>query len=244
MKLAILSDIHANIEALAAVLSDVRSAAPGARLICLGDMVGYGADPEAAVQAMLAAKAACVAGNHEAGVLDPARKRRFNPQAWEAVCWAASRLSRVSIRWFMTLPASLRIAGCHFVHGMPPADVDAYLTQTTPGRLRQVMEEADWAICFVGHTHRLRLVSLAGEELRDLRLEAGTRVLKPGARHLVNAGAVGQPRDGDNRAKYLIYDPESRELTVRFVDYDFEAAAGKIIASGQPQGFAERLLSC
>jgi predicted phosphodiesterase len=244
MKLAILSDIHANIEALAAVLDDARHAAPGARLVCLGDMVGYGADPEAAVQAMMAAGAACVKGNHEAGVVDPSRKRRFNPQAWEALRWAASRLSRASVEWLMPLPASLRIGGCHFVHGMPPADVDAYLTQTTPGRLRRIMEEADWEVCFVGHTHRLRLASLMGGEIRDLRLEAGTRALEPGARHLVNAGAVGQPRDGDRRAKYLIFDPEGRELTVRFVDYDFEAAAGKIIASGQPQTFAERLLLC
>ncbi len=103
--------------------------------------------------------------------------------------------------------------------------------------MAQIPEE----VCFVGHTHQLRLVSLTGDAVTNERLEQGVRTLPPGVRFIVNAGAVGQPRDGDLRAKYCIYDPAIRELTVRFVPYDAQTAARKILAAGQPRAFAERL---
>ena len=242
MPLIVLSDIHGNLEALRAVLNDAGKAAPGGRIVCLGDIVGYGADPDACVRAVMAAGAVSVQGNHEMGVADPRGKSRFNPQAWDAVVWAKSRLSPQSLGWVAGLPKSLSLDGCRFVHGLPPDEVDTYLFQASTQKVIKAMDDIAEDVCFVGHTHQLRLVSILGGELAGSRLEEGTRVLAPGASHIVNAGAVGQPRDGNTKAKYCLFDPATRELTVRFVAYDAETAARKIIASGQPAVFAERLL--
>jgi len=243
MPLIVLSDIHGNLEALKAVLEDAGKLTNGrSTVVCLGDMVGYGADPEEVVRAMRKAGALAVLGNHEVGVLRPDTRDRFNSQAWEAVRWAASRLTAESSRWLASLKVSLVVQGCRFVHGLPPDDVDTYLFQASPERVRRAMARLSEDVCFVGHTHLLGLTSLAGGELRQSLLKEGSRVLEPGERHLVNAGAVGQPRDGDPRAKYCLFDPASRELTVRFVSYDARKAAGKILEAGQPRIFAERLL--
>jgi predicted phosphodiesterase len=241
MRLVVLSDIHANLEALQAVLQDASEAAPGAQLVCLGDIVGYGADPEEAVRAVRSSGALSVLGNHEMGVNDPSSRGRFNPQAWEAVKWASSRLSAQSRAWLGELPASLSLGGCRFVHGLPPDEVDTYLFQASTGHVVRVMSDIPEDVSFVGHTHQLRLVSLREGQLDGKRLPEGQQVLEAGIRHIVNAGAVGQPRDGNPKAKYCLYDTNSRELTVRFVNYDSATAARKIIDAGQPRVYAERL---
>jgi diadenosine tetraphosphatase ApaH/serine/threonine PP2A family protein phosphatase len=246
MRLIILSDIHGNLEALEAVLADAgrfqASPAGPASLVCLGDLVGYGANPEEVVRTVRAAGALAVRGNHEMGLAGRAMRGRFNPQAWAAVRWTASKLSRASLDWLKELPTSLVLEGCRFVHGLPPDDVDTYVTWASLESIRQAMTGLPEEICFVGHTHLLGVVSFAGDEIVRSRLAEGARVLAAGSLHLVNAGSVGQPRDGDPRAKYCLFDPASRELTVRFVPYDAKSAAQKILDSGQPAVFAERLL--
>ena len=242
MRLFILSDIHGNLEALEAVLRDAEKFADNHSVfVCLGDLVGYGANPEEVAQTVRKLGALTVLGNHEKGVVDPGSRGNFNPQAWQAVCWAASQLSGQNKGWIAELPASLSLEGCRFVHGLPPNDVNSYLFQASPQKLRQAMDQISEDVCFVGHTHMLRLVSLVGDEVTAERLEQGMRILPPGVRFIVNAGAVGQPRDDDLRAKYCIYDPTTRELTVRFVSYDAKTAARKILAAEQPRVFAERL---
>ena len=241
MRLVVLSDIHGNIEALDAVLRDAAEVSPGARLVCLGDIVGYGADPEKAVRAVRGAGVASVLGNDEMGVNDPSSRGRFNPQAWEAVKWASSRLSKESLEWLSELPTSLSLDGCRFVHGLPPDEVDTYLFQASTGHVVRAMTDLPEDVSFVGHTHQLRLVSLRDGRLDGARLPEGRQVLEPGIRHIVNAGAVGQPRDGNPKAKYCLYDTHTRELAVRFVSYDAAAAAKKIIEAGQPRVYAERL---
>jgi diadenosine tetraphosphatase ApaH/serine/threonine PP2A family protein phosphatase len=241
MRLIILCDIHANLEALEAVLDDARGVAPGAPLVCLGDVVGYGADPEACARLVMESCAACVLGNHEMGVLDARSRQRFNPQAWEAVLWAKARLSKEALGWMAGLPASASRHGCRFVHGLPPDEVDTYLFQASAAKTVRAMERIPEDVCFVGHTHQLRLVRVQNGSLMGERLSEGASRLDPGAKYIVNAGAVGQPRDGNPKAKYCLYDPAARELAVRFVDYDAKAAAAKIVASGQPRAFADRL---
>ena len=239
----ILSDIHGNLEALEAVLSDCATLGAQGPLVCLGDMVGYGADPEAVVRRVRAEGALAVLGNHELGVNAPAARSQFNPQAWQIVEWTRGRLSSDSLEWLRTLPRCLRLCGCRLAHGMPPHSVGRYLMQTEPGQVRAIMERLPEDVSFVGHTHLLRLVRLGPEgAYGDTPLRQGVRQLDPGARHLVNCGAVGQPRDGDPHAKYVLYDPMSRRLEVRYVPYDARAAAGKILAAGLPAVYAERLL--
>jgi len=205
-------------------------------------MVGYGADPEGVVRRVRESGITAVLGNHETGVLSAKARSHFNPQAWDAVRWAASRLSDESLAWIAGLPFSLSVQGCHLAHGLPPADPHAYLTQADEPRLRRLMGQIPEDVCFVGHTHRLKLVTIRPDAFTRCSLFEGTVRLERGPRHIVNAGAVGQPRDGDPRAKYLIFDPVSRALTVRYVSYDAQTAAAKILASGQPRVFAERLV--
>jgi len=242
MRLTILSDIHANLEALLAVLDDARrETEPGEPMICLGDMIGYGADPDAVVTLLRARDVLAVKGNHEMGAADPATRGRFNPQAWKAVRWARARLSAGNLAWIADLPAHLEVEGCRFVHGLPPEAVDTYLFQASSEEVAAILASLPERVCFIGHTHQLRLVSLVEGLLRNQRLGEGSRLLEPGGRHLVNAGAVGQPRDGDARAKYCLFDTRSRRLTVRCVPYDAGTAARKILDAGQPRVFAERL---
>jgi len=244
-RLILLSDIHANLEALEAVLQDIASLpephAPR-KIVCLGDMVGYGADPEAVVRRVRESGIVPVRGNHEVGVLSPKSRGHFNPQTWDSVRWTASHLSDESLAWIAGLPFSLSVQGCHLVHGLPPADPHAYLAQAKEPLLRRLMGQIPEDVCFVGHTHRLTLVTIRPDAFTRCPLTEGTVRLERGPRHIVNAGAVGQPRDGDPRAKYLIFDPVSRALTVRFVPYDAQAAADKILAAGQPRIYAERLV--
>ncbi|WP_243368442.1 metallophosphoesterase family protein [Fundidesulfovibrio soli] len=238
----VLSDIHANLEALEAVLADIRATGAQGPMVFLGDMVGYGADPEAVVRRVRALGALAVQGNHEAGVSDEGRARRFNPVAWDVVRWTREHLSSESREWLAGLPRFLSLDGCRLVHGMPPQSVDKYLFQTEEADVRAIMGNLQEPVSFVGHTHLLRLVSLGpGDEYSSKRLVCGVRVLEPGARHMVNCGAVGQPRDGDCHAKYVVYDPAARELEVRYVAYDALGAARKIIAAGLPAAYAERL---
>ena len=243
MRLLILSDIHANLEALEAVLQDIDTL-PGPRgtVVCLGDMVGYGADPEAVLSRVREVGIVPVLGNHEMGVLDDDACLFFNPQAWDAVRWTASQISRDNLAWLARLPASLSIQGCRFVHGLPPDDVHSYLTQADEREIRGALALIPEDVCFVGHTHRLNLLKITRDEIARSPLGEGSRRLERGPRHIVNAGAVGQPRDGDLRAKYLVFDPVSRVLAVRFVPYDARAAARKIVSAGLPRVYAERLV--
>ncbi|GFK93535.1 hypothetical protein NNJEOMEG_01369 [Fundidesulfovibrio magnetotacticus] len=239
MVLIVLSDIHANLEALEAVLEDAgRLAPPDSPVICLGDLVGYGADPDAVVSLVRARQALAVRGNHEMGVADPKTRRRFNPLAWDAVRWAGARLSPDNLRWVASLPIHLSLEGCRFVHGLPPDEVDTYLFQASSAHVGEVMAQLPETVCFIGHTHQLRLVSLAPDGLRNQRIAQGSYPLDPSWRHLVNAGSVGQPRDGDPRAKYCLFDTEASTLTVHSVEYDAARAARKILDSGQPRAFA------
>lgn len=242
MLLTILSDIHANLEALQAVLDDARRAAPeGAPMICLGDMIGYGADPEAVLNLLRERGALAVMGNHEMGAADASTRERFNPQAWKAIRWAWRRLSPANLEWIKSLPDHLCVEGCRFVHGLPPDEIDTYLFQASSGEVEAILSSLPETVCFIGHTHQLRLVSLLDGELVNKRLDDGRRVLDASGRHLVNAGSVGQPRDGDPRAKYCLYDTDTHTLTVRSVVYDARTAARKILDAGQPKVFAERL---
>ncbi len=244
MQLAILSDIHANIESLRAVLEDISLRFPAAPplIVCLGDMVGYGADPEGVVSMLRPLEVRAVMGNHELGVVKPNCRRFFNPQARQCVVWTASRLSAGSLAWLAALPFSLSLGGCRMVHGLPPNHPTKYLTQASDVGLERAMRRIPEELCFVGHTHRLARIGLCDGELTRYPLGEGRLVLETGTRHLINAGAVGQPRDLDFRAKYCLYDTGTRELEVCFVPYDARHAAARILAEGLPGVYARRLL--
>ncbi|MFH1153316.1 MAG: metallophosphoesterase family protein [Pseudomonadota bacterium] len=243
MKSCILSDIHGNLEAFTAVLADLdnRKEPLPDTIISLGDVIGYGPDPEAAMALIISRGITSVLGNHEMAVVHPRYMRWFNPVSRIAVEHSLNHLSPESMDLIRTFPINLVVERMLFVHGVPPQSPFIYLFQITDTAVMKRLDSLDQDVVFVGHTHELALVEYTGRCVNRMDLDQGRTLLKPGSRYIVNAGSVGQPRDGNPSAKYLVYDTRTRELDIRFVPYDHTATAAKILDQGLPAQFAEKL---
>lgn len=212
-------------------------------LLCLGDIVGYGADPVACLERVAAGAQAAVAGNHEHGVTGKMPLAWFNPAARAAAGWTRDRLSTASLDYLASLPLSARVGDAWLVHGSPrqPEEWD-YLIDAEDGFA--VFGDFDTRLCFVGHSHvpRVWSVGSSGPEFSRAFPAWPVRIpLRAGRRYLINIGGVGQPRDGDARASYAVWDEDAREVWLRRVAYDHRAAAAKIVAAGLPRILADRL---
>ncbi len=237
MRYAILSDIHGNLDALQAVLAD---AAPRSdALLCLGDVVGYGADPEPCLEVIAERAVAFVGGNHEHGVAGLLDLDWFNPYARAAAEWTRERLDDDHCRYLAALPLEWEMVDATLVHASPiqPGEWD-YLVTAEDGF--SAFRGFATRLCFVGHSHRPAVWSLGswGPQFQpgnvDVRIDAGRR-------YIVNVGSVGQPRDRDARAAYAIWDVEAGRIFGRRVAYDVAAARGKIERGGLPKFLADRL---
>ncbi len=243
MRYLILSDLHANWEALAAVLRDAEGRSYEAVLV-LGDLVGYGASPNQVIEAVrgLAAPLQAIRGNHDkvAAGLDDGGS--FNATALAAARWTAGELSAANLRYLQELPAGpLEVtAGLTICHGSP-RDEDAYLLST--GEAWEAFEAHPAALTFFGHTHVPSAFILRDEgiDLEVLQGDEAVLDVEPGARYLVNPGSVGQPRDRDPRAAYMLYDDERRQAVLRRVEYPVDEAQERIVDAGLPMILAERL---
>ena len=240
MLVAVISDIHSNLEALTVVLEDLDRLAVE-HVWSLGDMVGYGPDPEAVVELARARGIESVMGNHEKGLADPGFLDWFNPQARAALTRNAELISPATRQYLTTLPRFLVRQGLRLVHGCPPQSVGTYLFEYSTSQLGRIMAKLEESICLVGHTHELDLYERLDGRTHHPGLKEGRRHLDPAARYLINAGSVGQPRDGDPRAKYVLLDLEALTLEVRCLDYPYRETAAKIRALGLPEIFARRL---
>jgi predicted phosphodiesterase len=235
----ILSDIHSNWEALRAVLDDAANRYE--RVCCLGDIVGYGADPNAVTEWVRANAEATVRGNHDRACTGSSA-RNFNPAAKVAVYWTRQVLSADNLDYLRRLPRGpVTVPGTgvrHFelVHGSPENE-DRYLHTPADAGCRSDLQTR---ITFFGHTHDQGGFMLARRGTSSI-VPSGTLELEPDAFYLINPGSVGQPRDGDPRASYAIYTPAARAIEYRRAAYDMEAAARKIVAAGLPPMLAERL---
>ena len=240
MRLAILSDIHGNLEAFTAVLADLDSQGVD-QAVTLGDNLGYGADSQAVVSLIQERGIKSVMGNHEQGLVEPEVLQWFNPKARQVLLRIKESLPEATLEWVRELPHSLVVQDCCLVHGFPPDQVTTYLFEVSEERIESTMRELPQKLSFCGHTHELLYYKLGEDGLRQFGF--GQKPVKrlPGQRLLVNAGSVGQPRDGDPHAKYLIWDQEERSLSARRVAYDIPAAQAKIRALGFPDFYASRL---
>ncbi|OGK98578.1 MAG: hypothetical protein A3E31_08900 [Candidatus Rokubacteria bacterium RIFCSPHIGHO2_12_FULL_73_22] len=237
MRYAVLSDIHGNLEALEAVLRDAAAHADG--VLCLGDIVGYGADPAACIELVAERAEAITGGNHERGVAGLLDLGWFNRSARAAAEWTRERLDDDHRAWLGALPLVAEIAGATLVHASPdhPEEWD-YLVSAEDGF--GALAAFVTRLCFVGHSHvpGAWSVGSSGPEFVPGAIELE---LAAGRRYLVNVGSVGQPRDRDPRAAYALWDAERGRLAIRRVAYDVEAARRKIVAAGLPRFLADRL---
>lgn len=237
MRYAILSDIHSNLDALRAVLVDAASRVDA--LICLGDVVGYGPEPEPCLELMAERAVALVAGNHEHGVAGLLDLDWFNPYARAAVAWTQERLDDAHRRYLSGLPLTAGLEGATLVHASPREPEEwEYLVSAEDGF--DAFGGFTTRLCFVGHSHRPAVWSL-GSGGPDF-LPGGFDVeIDAGRRYIVNVGSVGQPRDRDSRAAYAIWDVAARRITGRRIAYDVAAARRKIVRAGLPAFLADRL---
>ena len=243
MQIVVLSDIHANYEALTSVLHDIAQSFPDvSEIISLGDIVGYGPDPDLCVKTVQEHGIISVAGNHELGVGRSKYRSCFNKQSVEVVDKTAQLLSEESLDYLRSLPLVLTLHGALFVHGLPPRSAFQYIWELDDERVLLKFSRFPEQIAFLGHTHELGLVSAANGSVVRSDLKEGTHLLDFTSRYMVNAGAVGQPRDGDPRAKYLVWDTETHELIVRCVAYDPTETVAKMREIGMPERYARRLL--
>jgi diadenosine tetraphosphatase ApaH/serine/threonine PP2A family protein phosphatase len=237
VRYAVISDIHGNLEALEAVLDDAAARADG--VLCTGDVVGYGADPVACVELLATRATTIVAGNHEhavAGLLD---LDWFNPYARAAAEWTRTRLDTDHMSYLAALPLTAELADATLVHASPrePDEWD-YLVSAGDGL--DAFPAFSTRLCFVGHSHVPAVWSLgsSGPEYLPGTVDV---TLEQGRRYLVNVGSVGQPRDGDPRAAYALWDMEKGRIAIRRVTYDVERAQRKILAGGLPRLLSDRL---
>ena len=240
MRYLILSDIHANLEALEAVLS---SAGDWDEVLILGDLVGYGADPNAVIEGVRALPhATIIRGNHDKVGAGVENVESFNHLARHAISWTASTLTPANRAWLAAVTAGPVMIDelVEICHGSP-FDEDVYIFDDLDAR--RALNTIERPLCLFGHTH-VPAVFRLNTDLKSVGPPRGVRYRLPldaGAKYLVNCGAVGQPRDGDPRAAFGILDTEARMLTVLRVAYDVAAAQAKILAAGLPEVLAQRL---
>jgi predicted phosphodiesterase len=232
----ILSDLHGNREALEAVLADAKGRYD--RIVCLGDVVGYGADPNAMVEWTRENAAATVRGNHDKAAVGLDDMETFSPLARASALWTRSVLTPESATYLKRLPRGpVPYEGFDLVHGSP-ADEDEYLV--VPEDTLAVRAYLDAQVTFFGHTHVQGGFLLTPRAVKEIS-PAGVLQIESKYLYLVNPGSVGQPRDNDPRAAYALYSPEERTVEFRRVAYDIDRAAAKINAAGLPDFLAVRL---
>ncbi|RKY42655.1 MAG: metallophosphoesterase [Candidatus Makaraimicrobium thalassicum] len=238
MTYIILSDIHGNLQAFESVISSFPKT-DNSRIVCAGDVVGYGADPNECIELIMSLGAENVLGNHDAAVIDKTDISYFNENARKAVLWTRERLDRAGRDYLNGLPLVRENPSFTVVHGTLHDPAEFIYMQSGTEAMR-TFEILNTKICFVGHSHVPGVFVYRDSGLyqsfeRKISLEDG-------ARYIVNVGSVGQPRDNDNRACYCVYDSSSGEIEFHRIKYDVISARERIISAGLPGALGDRLL--
>lgn len=236
MRIVVLSDIHSNLVALDAVLAQA-GAIDG--VWHLGDIVGYGPDPDGVVGRLAEVKAVGVSGNHDAAALGGDEIEHFNPEARAAMEWTRRAISEATRAWLAALPEQRTNGEMTLVHGSPRDPTWEYLTSASIARGSFAALTTTHGLN--GHTHIPAAFTLEADRIDLLRPRDGESLSFAGTRTLLNPGSVGQPRDGDPAASYLILDPEREVATWHRVAYDIGAVQSAMHDVGLPHRLATRL---
>lgn len=240
MRYGIFSDIHANLEALEAVIEAYKQERID-RYFCVGDIVGYGANPCECIEQVKRIVSGAVAGNHDWGSVGLLALNYFNPLALEAILWTKQQLDKNSINILNSLKLFYQDNGVTFVHSglNNPQEFNYMLDKKAALESFKLLETN---ICFVGHTHIAGIFS-EDKSGNIVYLNKATCAMEEGFSYIVNTGSVGQPRDGNPQAAFCIYDSVSKTIEIKRTAYDIKKARAKIIAAGLPQYLGDRLLN-
>lgn len=242
-RFAILADVHANLEALNAVIEDARSQSV-TEFYCLGDIVGYNANPQECIDKIKEIGATTICGNHDYYCSHEKSLEDFQPHAAAAIDWTRRQINPQSQKWLTGLPLSLKFFNNAFsmVHGtLDMPELWGYVFDTFDAESHFPYQQT--AVCFHGHTHVPLIFEKQGTDVKRYpATESGARVsLSSMRKYFINVGSVGQPRDGNPKSSYLIYEPRSRIIEFRRVEYDIDSAAEKVVRAGLPTRLSERL---
>lgn len=238
--IAVISDIHSNFEALTAVLDDIQLQGVS-QIVCLGDIVGYASSVKSCVRVIRALDCRVLLGNHDEAACLLSPPDDFNDSAAAGIVFASSRLSVSDRAWIASLPRNLAIDGVIFTHASL-ASSDGWPYIISPEDALRHFSVQSTHLSFCGHTHK-PMLSWQDTPGGQVTQRTGMEImpLPPGGKVLVNVGAVGQPRDGDTRACYVIHRPEQNTVEFRRVEYDIKRTKRKIIRAGLPHFTAQRL---
>jgi diadenosine tetraphosphatase ApaH/serine/threonine PP2A family protein phosphatase len=243
MRLAIIADIHSNLEALDRVLTRI-DAERVEVILNLGDLVGYNASPNECLELLKTRKVWSLAGNHDLALFDSERAQHFNIIAHQALMWSREQIRPEFLKFLQGLPLLREQPGSFLACHGTPASPDTYIAYHFQGKqvLKHLLSHPHIRVCFFGHTHRRALW------YRDIRGKVAVRpispakiILSPEEHYLINPGSVGQPRDGNPEAAYAIFDDEELSIHFKSVPYDIAGAQRRILAAGLPAFLAERL---
>lgn len=241
MRVLILSDIHANLVALEAVLEDARDRYDV--VWCLGDTVGYGPQPDDCLARVREIAGVSVVGNHDWAALARMDAEDFNPEARRAVLWTRNQVSAENLAWLGGLPSTpVESEGYTLTHASPRDPIWEYVTYMSIAS--ENLKHFTTSFCLVGHTHVPALFIHSGGDarVRIMQPEANQAIeLQPGWRGILNPGSTGQPRDGDRRAAYAILDTERGTWEQRRVEYAIEVTQSRMRAAGLPERLINRL---
>jgi putative phosphoesterase len=231
MRLAIISDIHANLPALNRVLTFL-DATKVDEIYCLGDIVGYGPFPNECVDLVRERCAAAVMGNHDSGLIGKTPLEHFNKEGQKALRWTEKHMTTQRLNYLRHLPIIIVQHGLTLVHASPSHPTD-WTYVLTMDEAQQAFRSFSTQLCFIGHTH---VPIIIGE---DLSIDA----FRAGGRFLINVGSVGQPRDRNPKASFGLLDTDTWSYRLFRLEYDVQQTAGAIVNEGLPKFLAKRLLS-
>lgn len=237
MRIAIFSDIHANLEALGAVLADAKEQNCD-NYICLGDVVGYNADPSACLDIIREMGCPVVKGNHDMDCGHDTSLEMMNPVAAEALQWTREQLTPDQRKWLARLRMVRQVQDFSIVHSTLDQPTSwNYVTNKFDAIANFTYQVSP--VCFYGHTHVPRIFIRDQKQVKEAPAESIQ--IEEGKKYFINTGSVGQPRDGDWRASYAIYELTTHTINFRRIEYDLETAQQKILDAGLPESLAERI---
>jgi len=240
MKIGIISDIHSNSEAINSVLKNIEKVDES---ICLGDIVGYGADPNYCIEKIKDLNCKCIGGNHDFAVVGKININYFNYAAKAAILWTSLHLKKENLNFLLNLKKKIELKNNVLaVHGSPQNPLSEYILDKNTANL--IFSKFNFKICFVGHSHLAGCFSFNENNNQIDYIDysnGGCIEISKNKRYIINCGSVGQPRDGNPKASYGIYDLKNGIVNIYRVSYPIHLTQDKIINAGLPRGLADRL---